>query len=59
MVKLQRRSLTGTSWATAKTVTTGADGAYSFVVYQTAATRYRVIWDGVVDSSAVTVGLGR
>jgi hypothetical protein len=58
-VVLQRRSLTGASWAKAKTVITGADGAYSFDVYQTAATRYRVIWDGVTESSKVTVGIER
>ncbi len=56
---LQRRSLTGTAWVKAKTALTGADGVYSFDVYQTAATRYRVIWDGVAESSKVTVGIGR
>lgn len=56
-VVLQRRSLTGTSWASAKTVTTGAGGSYSFDVSQTAATRYRVVWDGVTESSGVTVGI--
>lgn len=58
-VVLQRRSLTGKSWAKFRTVTTGADGAYSFEVSQTAATRYRVVWDGVCESSGVTVGVQR
>jgi len=58
-VVLQRRSLTGKSWAKARTVATGADGAYSFEVAQTAATRYRVVWEGVCESSGVTVRVQR
>ena len=61
-VKLQRRSLSSTKWRTVSgaTATTGADGAYRIQgVTQTSAQRYRVIWDGVVESPQITVGLAK
>lgn len=58
-VTLQRRGLKAKSWLQAKTVRTKADGAYAFAVYQTKATRYRVVWKGVRESSSVTVRLAR
>ncbi len=58
-VILQRRGLTAQTWIKAKTATTKAEGAYTFAVYQTRATRYRVIWDGVCESSSATVRLPR
>lgn len=56
---LQRRGLKAKSWVTAKTARTDADGSYSFATYQTGATRYRVVWKGVRESSSVTVRLAR
>jgi hypothetical protein len=39
---------------------TGTDGAYRIQgVKQTSAQRYRVIWDGVVESPQITVGLAK
>ena len=61
-VQLQRRSLTGTVWQTVTGVSakTDATGAYSLAgITQTSGKRYRVIWDGVVESSQVTVALAR
>ncbi len=61
-LRLQRRSLTGSTWrtVTGATAKTDATGAYSFEgLTQTSAKRYRVIWDGVVESSRATVGLTR
>ena len=61
-VKLQRRSLSSTNWRTVSgaTATTGADGVYRIQgVTQTSAQRYRVIWDGVVESPQITVGLAK
>lgn len=56
---LQRRGLKAKSWVTAKTVLTKDDGGYAFSVYQTRATRYRVVWPGVRESASVSVGLAR
>jgi hypothetical protein len=59
-VRLQRRSLTGTTWRTVVSQTTGADGAYAFeAVTQTSGKRYRVVWDGVRESLQVTVAMGQ
>jgi len=57
VMTLQRRGLKAKSWVAAKTVRTKADGSYAFAVYQTRATRYRVVWKGVRESSSVTVRL--
>ena len=59
-VKLQRRSLTGATWQTVVSQTTGVDGAYAFeAVKQTSGKRYRVVWDGVRESLQVTVAMGQ
>jgi hypothetical protein len=59
VLTLQRRGLKAKSWVAAKKVRTKADGSYAFAVYQTRATRYRVIWPGVRESRCVTVRLAR
>ena len=56
---LERRGLKAKSWVTAKTARTKADGSYAFSVYQNRATRYRVVWRGVLESASVTVRLAR
>ncbi len=57
-VKLQWRSLAGSTWRTAARVKTDAAGAYLFpAVEQSLTRRYRVIWDGVHESPQVTVTL--
>jgi hypothetical protein len=61
-VVLQRRSLTGKTWRTVSgaTATTAEDGAYAISgVTQTTAMRYRVIWDGVVESRRITVPMAK
>jgi hypothetical protein len=61
-LQLQRRSLTGSTWQTVTGVSTKTDvtGAYAFQgITQTSAKRYRVIWDGVAESSQATVALAR
>lgn len=58
-VLLQRRGLTTTTWSTVGAgVKTDEAGTFSFPVTQTAGKRYRVVWDGVCESSQVTVRLG-
>ena len=57
-VLLQTRSVDGGSWRTIGQQTTDDTGAYQFAsVTQTAAARYRVVWDGVCESGQATVGL--
>ena len=58
-VRLQKRPLTSGAWTTVADQKTAGAGAYSFQVRQSAGTRYRVIWDGVVESSQATVALAR
>ena len=61
-VRLQRRSLTGKKWRTVSGAwaTTDETGAYTISgVTQTSAKRYRVVWDGVVESRRITVKLAK
>ena len=58
-VLLQRAPLVGGSWSRVTTPAAGTDanGDYVFSVSQSQAWRYRVVWDGVVESDPLTVNV--